>query len=879
MNSLRKFTIALAIAALTAQAAVIPDFRFRRLDTRDGLSNAQVNCIMRDQKGFVWLATPYGLNRYDGYRLRQFYSYEQDTTTLNSNRVDNVMEAHDGRLWMKQGMYYSVLDPTTERVDRNPSLWLNKQGMKGSIEQMFIDSKKNYWVKTIDDGYAILNPNTKQVRTINYGYGPEEFPKEFGVSDFSESKQGTIVVSTQGELICIDGDKGKIKWKDSYVKKQLDFYTDFGVYVDPADNYWVIPNTKELFVYSQRQKRWYNTLPELMRDKGFSNVPDEIIVWDVCYDKNGLLWVATDHLGVLVLNFKSLEWKQFTYVKGDETTIPDITNKHLYLDQLGRMWVATYKNGVAMCSEVMSDNFINLAVGDINAICEDKEGYYWIGSNNGGISKMDPKTHEILEEYNKENLGLRSDIIVSAYTANDGSLWFGTYDGGLIVNDHGKWKNYLASDPGSALSTNNIWGVCEDKWGYMWIGVLGGGVVRMDRRTGKQRVFNQDNSELITIWTNSIQRAPNGWILVGNSDYFSMIHPGNYTIINGKLSASANTTSITAASNQAVMDTRGLIWLASSSGVTIYDPKTHQTTLLNMRSGMLGSNTVAVAEDKQRTMWVVTDHGVSNILPRKRQVDGVWTFNIRSYSERDGLQPGPYNQRAICCTKNGTLLIGGQEGVDIINTNDLDHTTGDEKPVFSGLQVFNEEVTVGQPVDGHVILTKPLNLCSKLSLKYSENQFTIEMGSDNGGVKNATRFVYRLLGFNERWIRTSENNPNISYMSLPSGSYTLCVRMLNDDGSMGAVESQLEIVIASPWYRSWWAVLIYLLLAAAALWWLSQRYSVTRKERPAAGDAGTAEANSYDSTPSATDEERAPAEEEEVIEEAVLMDDDEVTEV
>ena len=153
------------------------------------------------------------------------------------------------------------------------------------------------------------------------------------------------------------------------------------------------------------------------------------------------------------------------------------------------------------------------------------------------------------------------------------------------------------------------------------------------------------------------------------------------------------------------------------------------------------------------------------------------------------------------------------------------------------------------------------------------------MGSDNGGVKNATRFVYRLLGFNERWIRTSENNPNISYMSLPSGSYTLCVRMLNDDGSMGAVESQLEIVIASPWYRSWWAVLIYLLLAAAALWWLSQRYSVIRKERPAAGDAGTAEANSYDSTPSATDEERAPDEEEEVIEEAVLMDDDEVTEV
>mgnify|MGYP002527091594 FL=1 len=108
-----------------------------------------------------------------------------------------------------------------------------------------------------------------------------------------------------------------------------------------------------------------------------------------------------------------------------------------------------------------------------------------------------------------------------------------------------------------------------------------------------------------------------------------------------------------------------------------------------------------------------------------------------------------------------------------------------------------------------------------ISLKYSENQFTIHMASDNGGVKNATRFIYQLKGFHDRWIKTSAANPDITYMSLPPGTYTLCVRMLRDDGTMGENESELEITIGSPWYSSWWAYILYLLLLVAG--WIGWR--------------------------------------------------------
>jgi len=141
-----------------------------------------------------------------------------------------------------------------------------------------------------------------------------------------------------------------------------------------------------------------------------------------------------------------------------------------------------------------------------------------------------------------------------------------------------------------------------------------------------------------------------------------------------------------------------------------------------------------------------------------------------------------------------------------------------EKPLISGLLLFEQEVVIGERVDGRVILEKALGSCRRLTLRYND-QFTIQLSSNSGELHNRSRFVYRLKGFNDNWVRTSEQNPNISYMSLPAGSYTLCVRMLNDDGSMGEEESRLEIIISPPFYLSWWAIMFYLLCAAAGVWW------------------------------------------------------------
>ena len=823
---MRKTIILLVIAisfCITGQGK-IGDMKFRHLDTRHGLSNSQVNCILQDSRGFIWVCTSFGLCRYDGYRFQNYFSYERDTTTLRSNRMDDIQEAYDGKLWLNHGMSYSLYDPVTEKTDRSPGLWLAQQGITSGIEKLHIDSQKNFWVKTYEDGFFFYNPKTKLLKKVAFGYTLDKFPKDFSVTSFCETKDGMVMTSNMGELICVDGQHGRVLWRDDTVKKALDTYNDYWVYVDKDGLRWVITHSTSTYIYNPAEKRWYTSLSELMKAKGFSDVPEDIVVWEVRYDARGLLWVATDHLGVLVLDFQTKEWKQFTYQKGDNTSLPDITAKHLYVDPLGRMWVATYKSGVAMCADAMA-SFTSLPYGDINAICEDKEGYYWLGLNSGGIRKVDPETFEIVAEYDKHVMGTPNAVIVGAYCAKDGTLWFGTWEGGLIRYRDGQWKTYVVGTPGSALTTNNVWSITEDLWGNIWVGLLGGGAMRIDAKSGVQRVFNETNSNLKTNWTNSINTASNGWILLGNAEYCAVIHPKTYRIINIPIPHDETTYTISSATIQAIWDKRNLVWQAASSGLSIYDRKTGKTRLLDMKSGFFGSNVTSITEDAQQTIWVTTDHGISNVVPQKGE-DGEWHFTVRSFNEHDGLQPGPFNQRAICYTSTGMILVGGQDGLDIINTKNLAVGHQNEKPVFSGLQLFDQDVAVGEEVDGRVILEEALNVCREITLNFND-QFTIQMGSNSGSIANTKRFVYMLEGFNENWVRTSDLNPNITYNSLRAGDYTLRVRMLNDDGTFGQEESTLEITIRPSLWRTRWMILLYMLIIAgvAFMWrkWFMKR--------------------------------------------------------
>ena len=804
--------------------AVIPDIKFRRLDIRDGLSNSQVNCVYRDSRGYVWMGTMYGLNRYDGYRVKTFYANSRDTTTMRDNNTTEIMESQDGKLWLHQGMNYCVYDPATESFERNISNELEKYfGFNKGVEQMYIDGKKNFWVKFYDKGLYYYNPNTKKTNHFNFGYGDNELNPTYNFMAYADYNEGVMMVTSNGELVCFDGERGKKLSDDKWMREHgSPENREYHLCIDKDHNIWVSAENYS-YVRVNKDKKWRVGYANLFREYQIENVPEDLQVWDLKVDAKGRIWLATDHEGLLVVDLKNHEMRQFLNNKFDESSISENTLRNIYMDDHGLVWIGSFKNGVNMYKEG-SASMMNLEVGDINAVAEDRFGNYWLGSNDRGILVYNPKRQEVVAHYTKENSPLFGNIMVGAYSASDGSIWFGGYNSGLTrcipKNDSGEATiiNYHYTGEAGGLATDNVWSVTEDKWHRIWIGTLGAGIQMLDLKTGKFRTWDTSNTKINANYVTSASWIKKGWLVMGTSWYWVFLNPVTGQLCPREIPDATRFPSQMGNSVSVIEDSRGFIWQGSFCGALVYDQKRKTCNLLDMEDGLLGSSVCSIVEDLQHNIWIVTDHGVSKVVPQQQE-DGTWQFNISSYNNSDGLQQAVYNQRSTCLTHDGKILIGGQGGLDIINPKAMSDVKIKERPVFSGLQLFDVDVPVGKEIDGRVILDEALDVCRDITLRFSD-QFTIQLASDACVVANEKRFVYKLEGFNENWVKTSELNPNITYNSLRAGSYTLCVRMLNDDGTIGDEEASMDITIRPALWRTRWAMLLYIfVIAAIALLW------------------------------------------------------------
>ena len=648
----------------------------------------------------------------------------------------------------------------------------------------------------------------------------------------AEQDDKLLVATNNGELVCLNGDKGEVEWIDRWMYEASGIDSqEYRLYVDKDNNIWC--NVLSfVFVQEHKTKKWY-TMLDYLATKGITDVPSQLQVWNIIVDENDWLWLVCDHDAIVVVDMKNKLWRQFMHNKYDETSISDNTLRCIYQADDGSIWIGSYKNGVNQYVRGLA-SLKSVDLGDITTASEDKVGNYWLGTNDQGILVYNPKTGEVVNHFTKDNSGLASNIVVGSWAASDGTIWFGSYNGGL------SHAIPSASDPAQAhiinvqaspggLANNSVWALTEDKWGRIWFSTLGGGLQMWDPNTKKYTTWDTHNTILPSDYLTSVEWNKKGWLMTGTNHFYSLVNPVSHKLVNMEIPENPNVNVSVGNTNYVIEDSRGLIWHGSNVGVIVYDPQTKFQKLIDMTDGLPSTGVNSLVEDLQHAVWVVTDHGISKVIPQK-QDDGTWQFTIRSFTSRDGLQKATYNQRSTWLTRDGKILIGGQAGLDIINPALLEENNNKERPIFSGLQIFDQDVEVGKKFNGRVILDEALDVCRELTLKFND-QFTIQLATNEVRINNHKRFAYKLEGFNENWVKTSELNPNITYNSLRAGSYTLCVRILNDDGSLGAEESQLDITILPPLYRTRWMILLYMILIAAGAWLFVKWYLKKQKEK------------------------------------------------
>jgi ligand-binding sensor domain-containing protein len=322
-------------------------------------------------------------------------------------------------------------------------------------------------VKYYDEGLYYHNPNTKKTTYFKLGYGDNELNPTYNFMAYADCDDGVMMVTSNGELVCFDGEKGRKVYDDKWMREHgSPENKEYHLCVDNDRNIWVSAENYS-YVRIDKDSKWRIGYANLFREYQIENVPEDLQVWDLKVDGKGRIWLATDHEGLLVVDLKNHEMRQFLNNKFDESSISENTLRNIYMDSHGLAWIGSFKNGVNMYREA-SASMINLELGDINAVSEDRFGNYWLGTNDRGILVYNPKRQEIVAHYTKENSPMWGNIMVGTCRASDGSIWFGGYNSGLTrcipKNDNGEATiiNYHYTGESGGIATDNVWSITED---------------------------------------------------------------------------------------------------------------------------------------------------------------------------------------------------------------------------------------------------------------------------------------------------------------------------------------------------------------------------------------------------------------------------------
>jgi signal transduction histidine kinase/ligand-binding sensor domain-containing protein/DNA-binding response OmpR family regulator len=799
------------------------NYKFRRLDITNGLSNNQIRCICVDKKGFAWFGTINGLNRFDGNTFKIYKNSPADTLSLPFNSVYRICEDYKGCLWMwGADNVLTIYNPEDETFNNDHEVFhQNLPVSKNYISGMAVDRDSNMWISNNQLGVYHFSTKTKKITHLFNSQGNSQTIESNKITGISlDSRQNVWLVNNKGVLEKINPQSFKVTERVALSNMPSGYDSQMlNLYIDKDDDIWIYAqnNDNGVFYYSSHTKRqlWLNA--KTSPYKLTSN-----IITGVSQDENGLIWLSTDHGGINLLDKQTFSITVLQTEQGVSNSLGQNSITSMFKDRNGIMWIGTFKNGVSYYHPSLfqfklfrNDPLIagGLPSNDIDCFAEDASGNLWIGTNGNGLVYYNRQTNNFktYQHNPSDPNSISNDIIVNLCMDSENRLWIGTYYGGLNMFDGLRFKRFLhnPADP-KTIADNRIWHIHEDANHQIWIATLGGGMdmydVRADRFTHyKSGDVNSIHSDFVL----AIGEDKLGNLLIGTSGGLDILNPstGRFTFYTNQ-PADKNRLSNSVVLS-ALQDKRGWIWVGTRNGLNCFDSRTKKFRHFFVEDGLPDNTIISIQEDGEGTLWMSTLNGISNL----KVIEGSEPMNckvrIRNFDLMDGLQGKEFNEHAGYKNRRGEILFGGPNGFNIFNPRTIKDTQFEPVVALTALRLQNRTLNINEEVDGRVILTKSINEIKELKLNHNQNVFSIEFSALHFLHPEKMKYKYKLDGFNSDWIVTDVTNRQATYTNLNPGNYVFRVVCTDVDGSWQEQETTLSIEVIPPYYATRWAFVFY----------------------------------------------------------------------
>ena len=788
-------------------------YLFKTLDARTGLISSQINCVLKDQRGYVWFGTPAGLYRFDGYTFKNFQSNSQDGSSLPDSYIISIQEMLDGNLWIETSAGFCVYHPQTESFERDMRQVYGQMGIEGKPNVVFIDRHKNFWASIPNKG--VVAYNMQQQTSYEFGYTNDAHGVPQGnICSINECRDGAIIVYDDGRLVCCDiMRQQQTVWQTDHIAQQrLRKTKSLKVFADQMDNIWLY-GQGTLMIYNKNANTWDTSIGNQL---GLTSVSVDYSVNGMAGDRSGNIWIGTDHSGLIRTNVNNheMEYVQPRGINPRRIDSETIAIQSVYVDDTDLLWVGTEKSGVAYYGNNIYKFASNL-VGDVTAIAQGNDSTIWYGTGSKGVIGY--------------NGPLASSKVTCMATTPDGSLWVGSKQNGLTRIQNGTSRFYSSSrDSSKTLIDDHINALCSDKSGNLWI-ASNGGLQVYNPKMNTFSSYTRENGMLNTNNITALFYGDNNNMLIGSAEGLIILNLSTRekTVLTG------NSTNIMTFTNnyvtQVYEDSRGLIWVGTREGVNILNMENDELSYLTEKDGLCNNSICGIAEDKNHNIWISTSNGISRAVIQRNHEDGTFNYGLYNYSVYDGLQSNEFNMGAIMTRQDGVVLFGGLYGVNWVRQNSKDDQEALPRVMLTQLFIGEEEVQTGHEYGGHVLLPQALNESSKLELSNNQNSFTIKFAAGNYNQGERLQFMYWMEGLDNDWRNGDALLHGVKFTNLSSGSYTLHVKAVSADGAVSNQERTLEITIDRPWWLSWWMLTIYVIIAILIL--ATWRYGIKKIKR------------------------------------------------
>ncbi|MCR9098322.1 MAG: response regulator [bacterium] len=736
--------------------------------------------MIKDSKGFIWVGTIDGLNRYDGYQFHVYHTNYLDTASLSENFITSLHESAGGDIWVGTRNGINLYDPATDGFRRFQHSATHKATLPDNyIRDIFEDGAGQLWVATFK-GIARYDKACQCFRRISLGEGIDSAQE---VSAFGATEGGFWI-----EL-------GKVLYR--YQNGSFEQFADLSIpesasdlYEDETGKLW-IGTPKGIYRLDPTDK----SLTPYHNGRSWDIYPMDNKVWFNLYMRGIHEWSPEEQAIIPVK----------TYLGGKEIS-GDI--KAFFKDENGIIWTTyhgLYKQdpyeGRFQCIRPEQGNSNSLIDQFVSGIAEDEEGNWVVASSNKGISFYDRglqqwKNHKTHASFDNELVGKRVFML----------RLFG--DQAFLLSQHalhtfnirtGAFSIYDSPDEHRHANAS-ILQLDADR--YL---VSGDRLMLFDRSTG---IF-KNLTPRITATDNPgyrLCRDVNDKIWAVSSKALFTFNP-EHQEFRTYAKIEMPFTSPGSALISFHCDSKGRLWMGRNTGLLVFYPESRELRHFSTTDGLPNNSINSILTDRQERLWLGTNNGLSCFDPD--------TETFRNYDRHDGLQDEIFLPNSAFEAADGRLFFGGVNGFNVFHPDSIvKENPNPPQVLITDLKIFNQSVQPGP--DG--VLSKPVMDTREIELSYKHTVVSFELLALGYSQPEKNQYAYMMEGVDPDWNYVGTRH-TASYSSLPRGKeLTFKVKAANHDGVWSKTPATLKIYVNPPfWETAWFKVLLLVLLIGMLL--------------------------------------------------------------